>query len=93
MAHNIDRRGFLRSSLLLAGGLVVGEEAIDALALLTHTRKSFPSAGFVTLPIPALPIYELPPNLRAGNRSPKWGGVIFTHTITHIEPEWLRYGA
>ncbi len=91
MAHNINRRGFLRSSLLLAGGLTVSEEALEAFARLTHTRTSFPSAGFVTLPTPELPTYELPPYLRAGNRSIKWGGVI--HTITHIEPEWLRYGA
>lgn len=90
MAHNVNRRGFFRSSLLLAGGLVVGEEAIDALARLTHTRTSFPSAELFKLPIPALPIYELPPHLRAGNRSIKWGGAI--HTITHIEPEWLRHG-
>ena len=91
MAHNMNRRVFLRSSLVLAGGLLVGDEALDALARLTHQRKSFPSARFFKLPTPVLPIYELPS--RDYNKSRKWSGVIVTHTITHLEPEWLRYGA
>lgn len=41
------RREFLRSSLILGGGLVVGEEALEAFARLTHVRKSFPSARWV----------------------------------------------
>ena len=38
------RRNFLRGSLALAGGLVVGDEVLEAFARLTHRRKSFPSA-------------------------------------------------
>lgn len=39
------RRDFLaRTSLALAGGLLLGDEAMEALARLTHRRKSFPSA-------------------------------------------------
>lgn len=42
----MDRGTFLRrSSLILAGGLLVGDEALEAFAKLTHVRKSFPSAG------------------------------------------------
>ena len=93
MAHDMNRRGFLRSSLVLAGGLLVGDEALEALARMTHVRKSFPSAGLLQLPWPNLSIYELPPNLRAGNRALKWGGVIITTKMSYIEPEWPRYGA
>lgn len=39
----MDRRTFLRrTSIALAAGLVVGEEALEAFAKLTHQRKSFP---------------------------------------------------
>lgn len=42
------RRDFLRrTSLALAGGLVVGDAALELFARLTHTRKSFPSAAIV----------------------------------------------
>lgn len=41
----MQRRDFLRSSLILGGGLVVGDAALEALERLTHTRKSFPSAA------------------------------------------------
>lgn len=40
-----SRRDFLRSSLILGGGLVLGSEALEAFERLTHTRKSFPSAA------------------------------------------------
>jgi hypothetical protein len=40
------RRDFLRrTSLALAGGLILGDEALEAFARLTHQRKSFPSAA------------------------------------------------
>jgi hypothetical protein len=39
------RRDFLRrTSLALAGGLILGDEALEAFARLTHQRKSFPGA-------------------------------------------------
>ena len=51
------RRDFLRGAITLAGGLIVGEEVLEAFARLTHVRKSFPSsammkpfAGFVLTP-------------------------------------------
>lgn len=43
----MDRRQFLTRSGLALGALVVGDEAIDAFARMTHVRKSFPSAGVV----------------------------------------------
>ncbi len=40
-----SRRDFLRkTSLALAGGLVLGDAVMDAYARLTHVRTSFPSA-------------------------------------------------
>ena len=43
------RRDFLRkTSLALAAGLIVGDEALEAFARLTHQRKSFPSADVTT---------------------------------------------
>ncbi len=40
------RRDFLmRTSLALAGGLILGDEALEAFARLTHVRKTFPSAA------------------------------------------------
>ena len=38
------RRNFLRGSLALVGGLVVGDEALEMFVRLTHHRKSFPTA-------------------------------------------------
>jgi hypothetical protein len=43
-APSVGRRGFLRSALVLSGGLLVGDGALEAFARLTHVRKSFPSA-------------------------------------------------
>lgn len=40
----MNRSGFLKSLVLGAGGLIVGEEAMERYARLTHVRKSFPSA-------------------------------------------------
>lgn len=41
-----SRRDFLRKgSLALAGGLLFGDAALEALAQLAHVRKSFPSAA------------------------------------------------
>ena len=41
----MNRRGFLTRSGLALGALVVGDEALEAFARLTHVRKSFPSAA------------------------------------------------
>ena len=54
------RRNFLRGSLALAGGLVVGDEVLEAFARLTHQRKSFPSASITrghwrVVPCPGMP--------------------------------------
>lgn len=40
----MDRRGFLRSGLVLAAGIAVGDEVMEAFERLTH-RKVFPSAA------------------------------------------------
>jgi hypothetical protein len=40
-----SRRNFLKSSIVLGAGLVVGAEALEELARLTHVRKSFPVHG------------------------------------------------
>jgi hypothetical protein len=40
------RRDFLRrTSIALAGGLLLGDAALEAFERLTHVRKSFPSAA------------------------------------------------
>lgn len=108
MAHDMNRRGFLRSSLLLAGGLLVGDEALEAFARLTHQRKSFPSARVPVFDSQLAnmmkqlyhpQVYTLSEDrmrairLNAGNRKIEWGGVAYTFTAPRIEPEWLRYGA
>lgn len=41
----MNRRHFLTRSGLALGALIVGDEAIEALARLTHVRKTFPSAS------------------------------------------------
>lgn len=42
----MDRRSFLRrTSIALAGGLVVGDAALELFERLTHTRSLFPSAA------------------------------------------------
>lgn len=41
----MNRRTFLTRSGLALGALIVGDEALEQLARLTHVRKSFPSAG------------------------------------------------
>ena len=41
----MNRAAFLRRLALGAGGLIVGEQALEAFARLTHVRKSFPSAA------------------------------------------------
>ena len=41
----MNRRGFLKSSLVLGAGLVVGAEALEAMERLTHQRKTF-AMGF-----------------------------------------------
>lgn len=46
----MNRRLFLRAGLVSLGGLVVGDEALELLARLTHQRKSFPSAAVPTFP-------------------------------------------
>jgi len=83
-AMTLTRAGFLKSLALGAGGLIVGEEALERYARLTHVRKTFPSAGHFsqefTLPlvggganIPASPIHIRNPMKRfivvAGHRS------------------------
>lgn len=40
----MNRRNFLTRSGLALGALLVGDEALEAFARLTHVRKSFPSA-------------------------------------------------
>lgn len=40
-----SRRSFLTRSGLALGALIVGDQALEAFARLTHVRKSFPSAG------------------------------------------------
>jgi hypothetical protein len=41
----MNRRTFLTRSGLALGALIVGDEALEQLARLTHVRKTFPSAG------------------------------------------------
>jgi hypothetical protein len=44
------RRDFLRrGSLLVAGGLLLGDAALEAFERLTHVRKSFPSGDIGTM--------------------------------------------
>lgn len=40
----MNRRSFLTRSALVLPALLVGDEALEAFARLTHVRKSFPSA-------------------------------------------------
>lgn len=45
----MDRLTFLRrSSIALAGGLILGPAALEEFERLTHVRKSFPSAAINT---------------------------------------------
>ncbi len=46
----MNRRTFLTRSGLALGALIVGDEALEQLARLTHVRKAFPSAGVARLP-------------------------------------------
>lgn len=42
----MERRDFLkRTSIALAGGLILGDAALEAFERLTHRRTMFPSAG------------------------------------------------
>ncbi len=41
----MNRASFFRSLLVGAGGLIVGDEALESFARLTHVRTTFPSAG------------------------------------------------
>lgn len=50
----MDRRLFLRrAAIALAGGLIVGDAALEAMERLTHVRKSFPVAGIQPTPMTA----------------------------------------
>ena len=41
----MNRRSFLTRSGLALGALIVGDEVLEAMERLTHTRTSFPSAA------------------------------------------------
>lgn len=75
-----SRRDFLRrTSLALAGGLIVGDAAMELFERLTHHRKSFPSASLFGNRIPGnrYEVWELKENGMYSHRieypSSKWG--------------------